>query len=253
MGLVSVANTQPRLSTFEGWTLREYAVVASTNLVAATLPAWSAVRSDTQTNGRGRFQRAWVSDEGGLWLSAVEPAVGDTIGRRAMPLAAGLAICESLQQLGVSHVRLRWPNDVLVDDRKLAGLLIDQFSLGLVVVGIGLNVRNRPENFDASLKNCTTRLADLLPEPPELPQLTVVILRHLRRVWLELERSGAAALFLRVNRLWEASRKVELDLDGDLRRGVFAGVDDQGRLILKNEAGTTDFYDAHQVRHLTET
>ena len=220
--------------------------------MAASLPAWTAVRADRQTNGRGRFQRTWISDLGGLWLSAVVPVSKDPLMRRALPLATGLAICNALRELGVSELRLRWPNDVLVNNRKLAGLLIDQFVPGLAVVGIGLNVSNEPEKLDANLTNTTARLADLVAKPPKLRQLAALILRHLRIVLTDLERNGAAALFARVNELWAAPRRVELDLDSVARTGLFTGVDEAGRLVLSEGGGRLSFYDAHQVRHLTE-
>lgn len=172
--------------------------------------------------------------------------------RRALPLATGLAICNALRELGVSELRLRWPNDVLVNNRKLAGLLIDQFVPGLAVVGIGLNVSNEPEKLDANLTNTTARLADLVAKPPKLRQLAALILRHLRIVLTDLERNGAAALFARVNELWAAPRRVELDLDSVARTGLFTGVDEAGRLVLSEGGGRLSFYDAHQVRHLTE-
>ena len=235
------------------WKLHQHTVVTSTNLVAANLPAWAAVRAGTQTMGRGRFQRSWVSDEGGLWLSAVVPASADRVARGFLPLAAGLAICDVLQELGLSSVRLRWPNDVLVNDRKLAGLLIDQFSPSLAVIGIGINVRNQPETHDPALANRTTRLADWMLAPPELPTLTTMLLNRLRQVVNELNSDGVSALIGRVNRLWGAEREVELDLDGRVHRGHFAGVDPEGRLALRDSAGGRAFYDAHEVRHLTET
>ena len=235
------------------WALYEYPVVTSTNLVGAALPAWNAVRADTQTKGRGRFQRTWVSDRGGLWLSAVVPFAEEPIFRRALPLAIGVAICDVLKELGVTGFRLRWPNDVLVKERKLAGLLIDQFSPDVAVVGIGLNVTNHPETADPHLKNQTTRLADLLTTPPELPTLTSLVLRHVRAVLAELAQAGATCLFARANELWNCPRNIELDLDGAIVRGLFNGIDAQGRLILTDDPSRTpSFYDAHQVRHLTE-
>src|SRR5579863_281059 len=89
----------PVVSACEDWTLHEYQVVTSTNLIAATLPAWTAVRADTQTAGRGRFQRTWISDRGGLWLSAVVPIDQIIVRRRALPLAVGLAICDGLREM----------------------------------------------------------------------------------------------------------------------------------------------------------
>lgn len=234
------------------WALYEYPVVTSTNLIAASLPEWTAVRADTQTNGRGRFQRNWVSDRGGLWLSAVVPISCDKIERRALPLAAGLAICKVLQEMGVSGARLRWPNDVLIDDCKLAGLLIDQFQPNLAIVGIGLNVRNRPEASDPALAHHTARLENLIPVPLELSALTTFVLRQLRQVLTQLKRDGAPAVLIRVNKLWGSPRMVELDLDGKLCQGLFTGVDPEGRLALSDAAGKLTFYDAQEVRHLTE-
>ena len=170
----------PGIPLAGGWLLHDYRVVNSTNLVAASMPAWHAVRADTQIAGRGRFQRKWVSDAGGLWLSAVVPVAADPSARLALPLAAGLAVCDALRALGVARLRLRWPNDVLVGGRKLAGLLVDQFAPGLAVVGVGINVANHPETHDPALRNQTARLADLLPAPPSLDQLTALILDHLR-------------------------------------------------------------------------
>jgi len=240
----------PKTSVLEGWTLREYSVVASTNLVAAGLPVWEAVRADTQTAGRGRFQRSWVSDQGGLWLSAVVPAQPPAA--NVLPLVAGLAVCDALRAAGVQGLRMRWPNDVLVNDRKLAGLLVDQFSPGVAVLGIGVNVSNQPELRDAGLKHRATRLADLLPAPPSLEALARLLLGQLRCSVNELLAKGFSALLPRINPLWGGARLVELDLDGAVCRGRFSGIDAEGRLILSTESGGGAAYAAHQVRHLAE-
>lgn len=242
----------PERYTLEGWTIHHYPSASSTNLLAANLPAWSAVRADIQTSGRGRFQRHWVSDKGGLWLSAVIPFNSDSTAGSLLSSAIGLAICDTLLETGVSRLRMRWPNDVLIDDRKLAGLLLDLFTPGLVVAGIGINVFNHPETSEPTLKNQTARLADVLPRLPQLSQLAADVLRHLRRVVQELASLGFQSILTRVNALWGAPRKVELDLDGLLRRGEFAGIDQYGSLLLRDESGAQTAYAAHQVRHLQE-
>ncbi len=242
---------KPRISSVEGWTLREYDVLSSTNLLAARLSAWEAVYARTQTAGRGRFQRNWVSDEGGLWLSAVLPT-GTEPQWRTLPLAVGLAVCDALRAMGVQQLRMRWPNDVLVNDRKLAGLLIDQFTPGLAVAGIGINVSNQPETRDAALSKQTARLADLLPAAPALSEVAAAVLRSLRRVAEEMRAGGLGSLHSRINLLWGPPRRVELDLDGVIRRGLFTGVDQDGRLILSDDAGGLFPYHSHQVRHLKE-
>ena len=148
--------------------------------------------------------------------------------------------------------RVRWPNDVLVDDRKLAGLLVDQFAPGLAVAGIGINVFNHPETHDPGLKNQVTRLADLIATPPDLRQLTRVILGNLRRVVDQMRTHGFASLLPRINQMWGRPRRVELDLNGDLRLGTFGGVGQDGELLLLSDSGNKAAYDASQVRHLKE-
>jgi BirA family biotin operon repressor/biotin-[acetyl-CoA-carboxylase] ligase len=241
---------QRRVFSADGWTIREFDSVTSTNLVAAGLPAWSAVRTETQTAGRGRFQRKWVSDQGGLWLSAVVPTQPPNA--RMLPLLAGLAVCDVVRGLGFQKVRLRWPNDVMVGDRKLAGVLIDQFRAGLAVLGIGLNVNNDPAGCDASLQNQTARLAGLLPAPATLEHLMLLLLQRIRLLVDELNGGDTRRLLARVNDLWSKGRRVELDLDGDIRRGCFAGVDSAGNLILQDDLGAAAAYHPEQVRHLTE-
>jgi BirA family biotin operon repressor/biotin-[acetyl-CoA-carboxylase] ligase len=94
----------------DGWTVHEFAEVTSTNALAAHLPPWSAVRADEQTAGRGRSGRPWVSDRGGLWLSAVVPTPGDPAVWALLPLATGWALLTVLHELEVAGARLRWPD-----------------------------------------------------------------------------------------------------------------------------------------------
>ena len=233
----------------DGWRLHEIPVTASTNLAAAKLPVWEAVRADRQTAGRGRFQRGWVSDEGGLWLSAVIPAGPNAT---ALPLAVGLAVCDALRSIGLKEFRVRWPNDVLVDDRKLAGLLIDQFVPEQAVAGIGINVFNHPETHDPNLKNQTARLADLITTPPGLDDLTKVMLSNLRQLWAKCKQTGS-------HRCFPASTNYGVVPGGSnsiwmaiFIAGVFAGVGEGGELLLLSDSGNKATYHAYQVRHLKE-
>jgi BirA family transcriptional regulator, biotin operon repressor / biotin---[acetyl-CoA-carboxylase] ligase len=244
----------------EGWTLHEIALADSTNALASTLPAWHAVRADIQTAGRGRFQRTWVSDKGGLWLSAVLPApqrkaaVASPKGpaQHGLPMVAGLAVCDALAELGLKGYRMRWPNDVLMQDRKLAGLLLEQFAPDRVVAGIGVNVRNQPAVSDPALHYQATRLVDCLPAPPDLTALATLVLRHLRLVAEAASRLGFEAMLPRVNALWRAPRKVQLLLDDGLRDGLFTNVNEEGCLLLQDTAGRTTAYHPSQVRHVQE-
>jgi BirA family transcriptional regulator, biotin operon repressor / biotin---[acetyl-CoA-carboxylase] ligase len=233
------------------WTVWEFDSVTSTNLGAAELPAWSAARAETQTDGRGRYDRKWISDQGGLWLSAVVPV--RSFNNRVLPLLAGLAVCDVVRGLGVEGVRLRWPNDVMVGERKLAGVLVEPCKPGLAVLGIGLNVNNQPARFDPSLQNRTERLADLWPAPATIESLMILLLERIRSLVDGLNAGDVRLVLARVNDLWSKGRQVELDLEGEKRVGCFAGVEGTGRILLLDELGSAMAFDPEQVRRLTES
>lgn len=241
-----------RRSQVAGWQLLEFEVVDSTNFVAGKLGAWHAVRADTQTAGRGRFQRTWVSDAGGLWLSAVVPTGTDRDRWQALPLVAGLAVIESLQAFGLASARLRWPNDIMVSERKLAGLLVDTFQPQLAVIGLGVNVTNHPDAHDPTLKTTSTRLADLVAQAPSMATLTAAILASLKSAMAVMAQSGFGALQPRINELWGGPRRVTIDLDGVQRAGLFNGIDDGGRLLLQDDTNGPIAFEPHQVRLLRE-
>jgi BirA family biotin operon repressor/biotin-[acetyl-CoA-carboxylase] ligase len=244
---------QARLTEATGWKLWELPVLDSTNAAAAPLEAWNAVRADRQTAGRGRFQRQWVSDEGGLWLSAVVPTASLNTVSKLLPLLAGLAVCRTAAQIGLSSLRMRWPNDVMIGEHKLAGILIDQPRPGVAIVGLGVNVTNHPERIEPSLVNQVARLSDFLAHPPSPHELALRLLRELRQVISEVEREGLAHAVKHVNKLWGKVREVSLDLDGVTVNGRFLGVDDQGGLRLETRSHKHIVYEAHQVRQLHET
>jgi BirA family biotin operon repressor/biotin-[acetyl-CoA-carboxylase] ligase len=115
---------------------------------AAGAPAGTAVVAERQNAGRGSRGRTWASPPGGLWLSVISrPAAG--AGAELLSLRAGLATAAALEAIrGLPPVELKWPNDVLLDGRKVGGILCEARwqgdALAWVAVGIGLNVRNQP-------------------------------------------------------------------------------------------------------------
>jgi BirA family biotin operon repressor/biotin-[acetyl-CoA-carboxylase] ligase len=106
-----------------------------------------------QARGKGRKTRDWTSPEGGLWMSvALDPTVAANLAG-LVPLAVGCAACEALQRLKVD-ARLRWPNDLMLGDRKLGGILVESRTnagaFSAIVAGIGVNVANEPPSADAA-------------------------------------------------------------------------------------------------------
>ena len=122
------------------WTYHEWAEAFSTNDLARSLPPGHIAVCRVQTGGRGRFNRKWIGEEGGLWASFTVPldtAAGVHWGH--LPLVAGLALLNMLRSMGIANARLRWPNDVLIGKSKLAGILVERPSAHMAVIGMGIN------------------------------------------------------------------------------------------------------------------
>lgn len=140
----------------QGYRLHAFDRVGSTNDVARRLaeaggPEGAVVSARVQTAGRGRHGRTWVSPPGNLYATVLlrpERAVAET---SALSLVAGLALADALALLGAApgRLKLKWPNDVLIDGAKVAGLLLESGADGTatdwVVVGSGVNLVSAPQ------------------------------------------------------------------------------------------------------------
>lgn len=236
-----------------GWHVLELREVDSTNRHAAHLPAWTAVTARTQTAGRGRHDRRWVSDEGGLWLSAVVPTEDTGEHWALLPLAAGLALCEGFAALGLAGHRLRWPNDIMVGPAKLAGILVERFRPATAVVGLGINLTNRPEATDPALTGAVARLPDLLGRPLAATAVRTAVLAALRDTHALLAAGRPDALVAQLAPFWRhLPVNVILRPDGETCSGRFLGVDPAGSLLLESSVGVRSLA-PHEVELLRES
>lgn len=247
------AASPPRLTG--EWTLEKHDVVDSTQSLARALPAWSAVLAQEQRQGRGQRERTFVSDRGGLYLSAVLPYSGDALRSRGFALAVGWAVREALVALGVSELRLRWPNDLMIGARKVGGILVEQGSRHTLVVGIGLNVTNRPWLAAPELREIACSLDEAAPRGlPAQSVLMAALLGALRRAYVRFELFGFAGVVARLNASWGEPREVlvEPTPGGTEVRGKFLGVLPSGDLEIMEPDRTRTRVPEHHVLRLRE-
>lgn len=216
-----------------------YRRIGSTNarareLAAAGAPHGTLVTAAEQSAGRGRQGRAWTAAPGRALLCSVvirdPPAL--------LPLAAGVAVAEVVGP----DAQLKWPNDVLAGGRKVAGILVEgRPQEGWAVIGIGVNVALRLEDFPAELRETAGTLG-LGPDAiePTLDALLVALER-----WISVD----------AGELVDAVRARDALLGRPVRwaggRGVGAGIDAGGRLVVETESGTVAL-DAGEVHLLAE-
>jgi len=127
-------------------------------LATAGAPHGTLLTADEQAAGRGRQGRSWTAPAGtALLMSLILRDLGPA--RELLPLAAALAVCEACEAVAPVHCLIKWPNDVWIDGRKVAGILIEgRPAEGWTVLGIGLNVSTVAEDFPQELREAATSL-----------------------------------------------------------------------------------------------
>jgi BirA family transcriptional regulator, biotin operon repressor / biotin---[acetyl-CoA-carboxylase] ligase len=215
---------------------RHYLRTESTNdrareLAAAGAPHGTIVTAAEQTAGRGRQGRTWTAPPGkALLYSALLRPLDER--HATLPLAVPLAVCAAAEELqpGI-ECRVKWPNDVWLDERKLAGVLIEARPQdGWAVIGIGLNLSIATEEFPPELRETAASLFDPNASPLAPSQASKVLSRHLDD-WVEADQATVLSSWR--NRDALRGREVSWD-DGS---GVADGVDDRGFLLVLTPGG----------------
>lgn len=222
-------------------------VTGSTNGDALTAarrgaPHCSVYFADEQRAGRGRGDHGWHSAAGeGLYVSVLLRPQIPTARLPLLPLVAGLAAADAVGTVAGLVVDIRWPNDLLIGERKTGGILVEANSEGdaiaFAVVGIGINVHQ--QSFAPGLSTPATSLD--LEAGRRIPRqcLLVALLKSLERETLELaDATAAEKIPLRVGSAstWVRGRNVEVH-GPQACAGVTAGLDQHGFLLVRTDAG----------------
>jgi len=209
------------------------------DLGAQGAPAGSVVIAEEQTAGRGRDGRTWRSPLGGVWLGMlVRPPFPDA---GILSLRAGLVVADVADELlGRTPAALKWPNDVLLDGRKLAGILCEARWQGdapqWLALGIGINVANE---IPAELADRAIALRELLPDVRRIDVLDRLVpaLRPLTTHHAPLTDFECAAF---ARRDWLRGRQIRTPLSGRA-----AGIRPDGALLVETDAGAGVVRDGH--------
>ena len=222
----------------QGLGLRRYETLDSTNEEARRLamaderaPLWIVARE--QSLGRGRRGRAWVSGAGNLFatlLTRAAPATAAQLG-----FAAGLAAAEAISACApASQVTLKWPNDVLLEGRKAAGILLEAMGEDALAIGIGINLAHHPSDTEFP----ATAIAAITGSAPD-PDVTLLRLASGMAAWYEIWREQG---FAPLRTAWLAraaglGRPIRTRLAESEMHGVFEDLDDDGALLLRAPSG----------------
>ncbi|MDR0997191.1 MAG: biotin--[acetyl-CoA-carboxylase] ligase [Zoogloeaceae bacterium] len=220
---------------------------ASTNTLlqeraANGAPSGTVLIAERQTAGRGRLGRSWfAAPEQSLAFSFLHRRHGDLAGLAGLSLAVGVAVARALEALGVTGLGLKWPNDVFLRDKKLAGILIETSAdkEGVsAVIGIGLNLvaPDLPEVSAAGL-------ADGIAVVPERAELLAALVGELGRTLAAFDAEGLAAVkdAWQARHIWQDQAVRLIENDRTVVEGICRGIDTEGALLVQTPAGISRF------------
>jgi BirA family biotin operon repressor/biotin-[acetyl-CoA-carboxylase] ligase len=234
--------------------------VGSTNEVATELGRNGAIHgtvviSDSQTKGRGRLQRKWISPPGlNLYMSVVFRPKIDPSDAPLLTFVAAIAVYEAVKRQGAT-ASIKWPNDVLIDKKKVAGMLTEMQSKGervdFVVVGIGVNLNMTREIMEKEMgevAEIATSIKEATGREIDRVRFIATLIDELE-IWYQRFMSEGKALIIKEwTERWGASnRRVRAMYDENTIEGIATGVNESGHLVIKKDDGTTEVIVAGDV------
>ncbi len=239
--------------------LLSYDVLDSTNEEAKRLAGGGAshgavIWAKRQTSGRGRMGREWVSAEGNLFVSILLNIAKDLETCAQLSFVAAVAVAETLEGIIPEHegIACKWPNDILLDGKKLAGILLESFTMPdesgkarqWVVVGIGVNIDSYPEHvmFPATC---------LKEAGVEIISAKIVLSRfiynfiHRFDAWSKKGFKDIHAEWM--ERAYRKGEAIEVVMGEAHVEGIFEGIDASGRLLVRSSSGKLENITAGDV------
>lgn len=228
-----------------------YPTIGSTNeraleLIAAGEPEGGLVLAEEQTAGRGRRDRSWTSRPYlGIYASLILRPFVATSRAPQFTLLAAVSAAEALRLACEVQARIKWPNDLVVGRRKIAGVLGEvRGSVAQIrdmVIGLGINVNHAADDFPAELRQTATSVRLETGAPGDRVELLATLLEQIEQRYQHLLNSGPESLL----REWESLSSLPLGSEIVVRgpshpvRGVFRGIDEEGSLLLTGSDGAT--------------
>jgi BirA family transcriptional regulator, biotin operon repressor / biotin---[acetyl-CoA-carboxylase] ligase len=231
-----------------GRTVYYYPEIDSTNSAAFSLghahaEEGTVVIADSQLQGRGRLRRPWQSPPGSnlytsiLLKPPIEPAVAPQL-----TLLAGVAVADLLSTYCPGAVRLKWPNDVQIDGKKVCGILTEMRTSGhgidYIVVGIGINVNIRRTDFDEAFRDLATSLREETGRVLSRLDLAAGLYEHFEACYARYLAEGFGPLkecWLEYARIF--GEQIEVIFRDELQAGEVVGLEDSGALLLRGNDG----------------
>ncbi len=234
-----------------GKNLYIYNEVKSTNTVAKFLSENSAengsvVISEKQTDARGRSGKSWESPLGGVWLSIILQPDVDHSHIPLITLATGVAVAKTLEKIGVENPEIKWPNDIIISDRKVCGILTESVAkfntIENVIIGVGIDANLDIEEFPEELQDGTTTLERELGRKGDANLLIRIFLEEFEKISELFNREG----YEEILKEWR-KRSYTIGKIVEVRKpyhkyydGYVVGISKEGALVVEKIDGSLE-------------
>ncbi|MDP4096618.1 biotin--[acetyl-CoA-carboxylase] ligase [Paenibacillus sp. P96] len=237
-----------RTDTFGRW-LHLFETTVSTQEEAMRLakqgaPEGSLVLAEEQTGGRGRQGRKFFSPSGkGIWMSVILRPQQPLQYMPQLTLLAGVAVCRAVRRVTDVEAVIKWPNDLLVDGRKICGILLESAvedqRVRYCIAGIGIDVNLDADDYPEELKHVATSLKEAAGTPIDRTALIAAVMEELEDLYTLYRQEG----FKPIGVSWEAlsatvGRQVSVRDNGQAVEGTAEGLDASGALLVRRTDGS---------------
>ena len=198
------------------------------------------VASESQTGGKGRLGRSWKSDPGGLFFSLLLRPELPPAELSSITLAAGLAVCLAVREYTGLDARIKWPNDIIIGNKKLCGILTEMAAqsdiIEYVIIGIGINVNNR--EFPEEIRAKTVSLREQTGKLIDRNDFFVAVLKHLDEEAASFISGFSADEFRQISELCATiGRRVSASRGDSRIEGTAESISSSGELEVRDDSG----------------
>jgi len=241
-----------------GKDIKYFKETESTNIIAReiaeSVEEGTVVIAESQTGGRGRLGRKWISPEGGIWLSIIiKPKILPLYASR-ITLLTGVCVAKTIRSFGLA-AKIKWPNDVLINGKKVCGILTEiEAEMDLIdycVVGIGIDANVDTDSFPEEVRESSTSLKKELGHDINRVEFAQKLLSEFEALYLRFQKDGFPSILEEWRDMSATIGKwVKITTQTRTIYGEAIGVDNEGALILETGEGQLEKIVAGNCEHL---
>ena len=222
--------------------------------IAGSVDEGTVVIAESQTGGRGRLGRKWISPEGGIWFSIILKPKIQPVHAPRITLLAGVAVAKTISTYGL-EARIKWPNDVLISGKKVCGILTEiEAEMDLIdycVVGIGIDANVDTESFPEEIRQNSTSLKKELGHEIARVEFVQKLLSEFESLYLKFQKEGFPPILEEWREMSATIGEwVKITTQSKTVYGEAIGVDNEGALILETGEGRLEKIVAGNCEHL---